>query len=126
MTIATPLYEYIGGICRSVDSPAIKVGGYYDHVHILCALSRKIAIMKLLEEIKKGSSLWIKTVDEDYNNFYWQDGYGIFSVDPKDEERVVRYISRQKEHNQSQSFQDECRSLYRRAGITWDERYVWD
>ena len=38
--------------------------------------------MKLLEELKKESSKWIKTKGEAYSNFYWQNGYGIFSVNP--------------------------------------------
>lgn len=125
-TIEQGLHQYIGGICRELRSPAIKIGGYYDHIHILCSLSRKIAIMDLLEEIKKSSSRWIKTKGTQYSNFYWQDGYAIFSVAPRDENAVVRYIERQKKHHQNQSFRDECRMLFRRANIEWDERYVWD
>ena len=92
-TIGPSLHEYLGGTCKALDSPAIKVGGYYDHVHILCALSRKIAILDLMEELKKRSSKWIKTKGEQYRNFYWQDGYAIFSVNPQDEEAVVHYIA---------------------------------
>ena len=54
------LYSYIGGICNALGCPPIKIGGYYDHVHILCMLSKKITLMKLLEEIKSHSSKWIK------------------------------------------------------------------
>lgn len=125
-SVAQTLHEYLGGICRELKSPAIRIGGYYDHVHILCSLSRKIAIMDLLEEVKKTSSRWIKTKGEQYSNFYWQDGYAVFSVSPRDEASVVRYIEQQKEHHQSQNFQDECRMLFRRANIEWNERYVWD
>lgn len=53
-----------------------------DHIHILCMLSKKIALMKLLEEVKSHSSKWMKTKSMDLNNFYWQDGYGDFSVNP--------------------------------------------
>ena len=34
--------------------------------------------MKLLEEVKKTSSKWIKTKNSDFNKFHWQDGYGAF------------------------------------------------
>lgn len=123
--LAPHLYEYIGGICRMLESAAIKVGGYIDHIHLLCSLSRKIAIMDLLENVKKSSSKWVKTLSPDNAGFYWQDGYAIFSVSPRDEVSVVRYIERQKEHHQDQSFQDECRLLFTKARIAWDERYVW-
>lgn len=124
--VAPALYEYLGGTCRALDSPAIKIGGYYDHMHILGAISRKIAIMDLLEEIKKRSSKWIKTNSDRYGNFYWQDGYAIFSVNPQQESVVVDYSANQHLHHQDMSFQDECRKLFRRNRIKWDERYVWD
>ena len=46
------LHSYLGGICKSMDYQPIKIGGYTDHVHMLCRLSQKIALMKLLEEVR--------------------------------------------------------------------------
>lgn len=68
--IEKELYAYIIGICKDLESPIIQIGGYYDHIHILCSLSRKIALMKLLEEMKSHSSKWVKTKGEKYENFY--------------------------------------------------------
>ena len=51
--IETPLFEYIGGVCKQMECNPIKVGGHENHIHILCLLSRKIAQMTLLENIKK-------------------------------------------------------------------------
>ena len=72
--IENSLFEYLGGICKGLDCNPVKIGGYHDHVHILCLLSRKTAQMKLLEEIKKKSSKWIKLKGKLYTDFYWQDG----------------------------------------------------
>lgn len=36
------LYRYLGGICKKLECPVIKVGGYQNHVHILCMLSKKL------------------------------------------------------------------------------------
>ena len=124
--IAPELYDYLGGTCRHMDCLPLKVGGYYDHVHLLCALSRKVAMMDLLEEVKKRSSKWIKTKREEYKGFYWQDGYAAFSVSPLQTPEVVRYIENQKTHHMAMSFQDECRMFFRRYRMEWDERYVWD
>ncbi len=41
------LHNYLGSICNALECPVIKVGGYTDHVHILCILSKKIALIKL-------------------------------------------------------------------------------
>lgn len=120
------LFEYLGGICKGLECYPVRVGGYQDHVHILCVLSRKIAQMKLLEELKKQSSKWIKSQGQSYANFYWQDGYGIFSVNPAEIEKVVDYINNQEEHHMRRTFQDEFRAFLRKYKVPFDEQYVWD
>lgn len=102
--IEEELFKYIGGICKNLECNPIKVGGYRDHIHILCILSRKIALMKLLEEVKSHSSKWIKTKGDQYKNFYWQRGYGSFSVNPAEIDVVIRYIENQAEHHKKRLF----------------------
>ena len=120
------LHAYLGGICNRLECQSIKVGGYTDHIHILCKLSKKIALMKLVEEVKSHSSKWIKTKGEDCHNFYWQDGYGAFSVNPSEVSRVVAYITNQHKHHSSKAFQDEYRAFLKKYDVEYDERYVWD
>ena len=120
------LYSYIGGICNNLESPSLKIGGYFDHVHILCMLSKKMALVDLLKEIKADSSKWIKTKHELGKNFYWQDGYGAFSVNPSQVDVVCEYISNQKIHHSTKTFQDEYRAFLKKYKIEYDERYVWD
>ncbi len=124
--IKTSLFEYVGGICKGMECNPLKVGGHRDHVHILCMLSRKVPQMKLLEEIKKQSSKWIKTKGPAYSGFYWQDGYGIFSVNPKETDIVVKYIENQQEHHKILTFKDEFRAFLKNYNVEYDERYVWD
>ena len=64
--------------------------------------------MKLLEEVKGSSSKWIKTRDECFKNFYWQDGYGAFSINPSQIDAVVTYINNQHEHHNKKTFQFVC------------------
>ena len=125
-SIEDELYAYLGGICNKLECHVIKVGGYTDHIHILCMLSKKIALMKLLEELKSHSSKWIKTKGEGYNKFYWQDGYGAFSVNPSEVDIVITYISNQKDHHSKKTFQDEYRAFLKKYKVDYDERYVWD
>lgn len=120
------LFEYLGGICNRLECQPLQVGGYDDHIHILCMLSKKLTQIKLMEEVKKSSSKWIKTVDEKYQNFYWQNGYGIFSVNPSETDVVVNYIQHQNEHHRKYSFQDEFRAFLNKYKIQYDERYLWD
>ncbi len=125
-TIENELFNYLGGVCKNLDCQPIIVGGHKDHVHILCLLSKKIALMKLLEEIKSHSSKWIKTKGDKYKSFYWQDGYGVFSVNPKEVDVVIKYISTQLEHHTKKTFQQELLQFLEEYKLEYDERYLWE
>ncbi len=125
-SIEASLYEYLGGICKGLECNPVKVGGHKNHVHVLCLLSRKVAQMKLLEGIKKQSSKWIKTKGQAYSNFYWQDGYGIFSINPTETDKVIDYIQLQQEHHKHKSFQDEFIAFLKKYQVEYDDRYIWD
>lgn len=120
------LHAYLGEICKQLGCPPIQIGGGIDHVHVLCLMSHKISLMKLLEDLKSDSSKWIKDVHADCRHFYWQSGSGAFSVSPDEVQLVKAYIRNQQVHHQNLSFQDELRGLFRENGVDWDERYVWD
>jgi putative transposase len=125
-SIEAELHGYLGGICNNLECYPIKIGGYTDHIHILCLLSKKIALVKLVEELKSHSSKWIKTKGNDFANFYWQDGYGAFSINPSEVDTVVTYISNQQEHHRNKTFQEEYRAFLKKYQVAYDERYVWD
>jgi putative transposase len=124
--IETELYSYLGGICNKHECQALKVGGYVDHVHILCMLSKKITLVNFIEHLKVHSSKWMKTKGEEFHNFYWQDGYGAFSVNPTQIETVIKYIANQHEHHRKKTYQDEYRGFLKKYKVEYDERYVWD
>lgn len=125
-SIEDELFNYIGGVCREMGCNPVQIGGYRNHIHILCLLSRKVAAMDLLEEVKKRSSKWIKTKGLQYQNFYWQTGYGMFSVNYRKTDVVKNYILNQKNHHQKQTFKEEYVSILEANKIEYDERYMWD
>jgi len=57
--------------------------------------------------MKTNSSKWIKTKGQQYQKFYWQSGYGGFSIHPAQIDLVKDYISSQDKHHQKRSFKDE-------------------
>lgn len=120
------LHNYIGGICKNLECYPAAIGGHTDHIHILCLLSKKIALIKLLEEVKSSSSKWMKTKNESLKFFYWQDGYGSFSVNTREIDSVFSYITNQHEHHKRVTFQDEYRAFLKRYKVDYDEKYVWD
>ena len=120
------MHAYLATVCRDLGAELVRVGGVLDHVHIVTTLPRTVSQAQLVEEIKKASSKWIKALDPRYHGFFWQRGYGAFSVSPSHLDTVVQYVETQPEHHRTRTFQDEYRELLRRHEIDFDERYVWD
>lgn len=119
-------HAYLAGTFTNLDCPTIEVGGVEDHVHVLCRLGKTISVADLIREVKRESSKWIKEQSPRLAGFYWQSGYGDFSISPADVERVREYILNQEEHHKTVTFQDEFRRICRKYGVELDERYAWD
>lgn len=124
--IREEMHRFLGGTCNRLECPVLLVGGVEDHVHVLCCLGRTVSIADLVRELKRESSEWIKTKSAELGAFYWQRGYGAFSVSPGHVATLKEYIANQEEHHRTESFQDEYRRLLTKYAIEWDERYVWD
>jgi REP element-mobilizing transposase RayT len=126
LALREELHRYLGGILENLACPPIIVGGVEDHVHLLSGLSRTCEPAAMVKELKRGSSIWLKTKSPEMHDFAWQSGYGIFSIGFSQIETARSYIAGQEEHHRTVSFQDELRQLLRREGLKFDERYVWD
>ena len=100
--LRSALHAYLAGICRARGSEAFRVGGTDDHVHIACTLPRTLTMAKLVEEIKKPSSIWMKQQEGVSRNFSRQAGYGIFSLGQSQLPTLLRYIDNQEGHHQTQ------------------------
>ncbi|GHT45644.1 transposase [Planctomycetales bacterium] len=124
--IAKGLYAYVAGLCNKRDCFAKQIGGYVDHIHILCSLSRIKTIADLVKEIKVTSADWVRNNIANAAEFHWQSGYAALSVGQSQLERVQQYILFQREHHGKLSFQDEFRQLLDWYKIDFNEQYVWD
>jgi REP element-mobilizing transposase RayT len=118
------LHAYLATVTRNAGSECYRVGGVADHVHLAIRLSRTITIAHLVEELKTSSSKWLKT--QSLAKFAWQQGYGAFSVGPSDLEALRKYIDNQEEHHRAHTFQEEYRAFFKRYGVEFDERHIWD
>lgn len=124
--IRDELHAYIGGIAEHQKGTLLKAGSVADHIHLLIAHPRTCAPADLVQEIKTGSSKWLKTKGTQYTDFHWQGGYGIFSISPAHRPALEAYIANQTEHHLKVTFQDEYRRLLNKYSIEHDERYMWD
>ena len=119
------VFQYIGGIIRDESAISFAVGGVADHIHILTTLPKTIALSDFVRSIKAKSSKWLKTVDEYYEFFQWQEGYGAFSVSPSLMERTTKYILTQAEHHKTHTYCEEYRTILEGYGVEFDERYAF-
>jgi putative transposase len=124
--IEIELHPYMAKILRELKSPSLAIDGTNDHIHILLSLARVMTIADLVEEVKTGSSKWIKTKGREFRSFHWQKGYGAFSIGQSNVEATRRYIRNQKQRHSRVTFQDEYRKFLKAYGIDYDERFVWD
>ena len=120
------VHAYLATVIRDLDSPFVVVGGVADHVHSLFDMGTMHAPVKFVEHVKRESSKFVKTLGPKYGDFYWQRGYGMFSVSPTHLADVEKYVRGQETHHRKRTFKDEFRTFLERYGIEYDERYVWD
>lgn len=120
------VHGYLATIVRNVGSPYVVVGGVSDHVHILFDMGKLHTPVEFVEQVKRESSKFVKTLGPKYSHFYWQRGYGMFSVSPTHLKDAEHYVRNQEEHHKTKTFQEELLGFLRRYEIEYDEKYLWD
>ncbi len=94
------VHGYLAEAIRHMNSPYVVVGGVADHIHILFDVGKMHAPVKFVEEVKRESSKFIKTLGPKYSRFYCQRGYGKFSVSPPHLTDAADYVRNQEAHHQ--------------------------
>lgn len=120
------LHSYMSTIFRNMNCPYVHIGGTENHVHVLFDIGKTNLPVNIIRTVKKDTSKFIKDVDEKYHDFYWQNGYGLFSVSPAGKDKVISYIDMQLEHHKTMSFQDEFRAYLKKYNINYEEKYIWN
>ncbi len=124
--IISDLYLYVSKILKNHNCNALRIGGTENHIHILCELAKTLSIGKIIEEVKTSSSKWIKSKNSRYKEFYWQHGYGAFSVSSSQKDILCNYIANQKQHHKTWSFIDEFCALLQKHNLNFEEKYSSD
>ena len=120
------LHSYIAGTFKNMDSPVISINSTEDHIHILFRLSRKYSLSKIIEEVKKQSSRWIKDINFGNDKFAWQKGYGAFSISSSKLEAAKKYIDNQSEHHRKKSYKEEIEDFVKHYDLDeCDEKFFW-
>lgn len=125
--IRDDLHAYMASILKNLDSPALIINSMADHIHLLYRFSKTITVADVMEEIKKSSSKWVKTQPHGNPSFYWQRGYGAFSLSGSHLDVVTRYIANQQEHHKKMTYREEVERLMKKYNVReYDPEYYWD
>lgn len=120
------MYAYAGGIVRHQGHHPVRIGGYYDHLHLLVSYNPGgRPVSEMVKQIKIALNLWINSRIPNKGRFSWQTGYGCFSYSISQVEAVDRYIANQEKHHQAETFLDEYEKCLRKFGIEYDPRYIF-
>ncbi len=120
------VFAYMAGVAAHLNGDSLRIGGFYDHVHLLVRLPTNLDVASFVGKIKANTSKHINETSGLIQKFGWQDGYGAFTVSTSLQDSVAHYIDGQLEHHARMSYQDEYLALLERHGIDYDPRYVWE
>lgn len=120
------VFAYMAATAKEIGGFALKVGGYYDHAHLLVRVPAKIAISSFVGRLKASTSKHLNDTSGFLQKFGWQDGYGAFTVSLSRKDRVSAYIENQVQHHATESFEQEYVRLLEKHEIEYDPEYLWD
>jgi putative transposase len=118
------LFMYISGILQNKKCHLYRINGVEDHLHIITHLHPEIALSNLIKDIKLASTAWIKE-NKIFPRFVsWQEGYGAFTYNIKEKDRLINYVNHQEEHHKIKTFEEEYKVFLQENDIVFNEKYL--
>ncbi len=124
--IKDDLYKYITGIITSQKQKLFIINGMPDHIHILMNCKPNMNLSDNVRDIKEHSTKFINDKRILKRKFYWQAGFGAFTVSKKDVPMILNYIKNQEDHHKKNTFRDEYLHFLQENEIEFKEEYLFD
>ena len=115
------LYRYIWKFLTEQQCRLLRIGGIANHLHILIDLHPTVSMAKLMENMKRNSSMWMKKSGMFPLFEGWGKEYFSFSKSQEEKEKIIKYIMNQKEHHLTNTFEDELKTIIREEKMEWDD-----
>ncbi|MDY7094141.1 MAG: IS200/IS605 family transposase [Acidobacteriota bacterium] len=93
------VHRFLWEKALELDARVFAVNGTADHVHMVVSIPPKIAVARLVGQVKASSSARINRAPWMAHRFRWQSEYGAFTIGRKQLNKVVEYVKRQKQHH---------------------------
>jgi putative transposase len=92
------IYEILREQATRQGAKILALGGVEDHVHWVVAIPPKFAVSEVVGNVKSDTTKAVRKL-EGLGEFEWGAGYGGFSLNPWDMEKVVKYVQEQKKRH---------------------------
>ena len=116
----------MAGVTSNLEGHALRIGGYYDHAHVMVRIPARIAVADFVRQMKANSSKHINEETNSILKFNWQVGYGAFTVSRSKVDAVLAYIDGQFEHHRKRTFQEEYLKMLADHEVDYDPKYLWE
>ena len=114
------LFSHLLQRAEEIKLPVVKMNIQPEHVHILFILPSDRTMAQIAKDLKGESSRWINQNQWLPAKFYWQRGYGAFSVSQSQLNRVKYYIQNQDAHHTRKTYAQEYEAWARKYGV-WED-----
>ena len=104
------LFVYIMGFCEKKSAKLYRINAAGNHIHMLVALPTTICVADFVRDLKRSTSLMIKSEHLFAGFESWAREYFVKTVSEDTFDTVFNYIKRQKEHHRLVTFEDEYAS----------------
>ena len=119
------IHAYMAATLKRMGAHPIVVGGVGDHVHLLFSMPREHSMAEIVSKLKASTTRRLKEKDAvRYRSFFWQSGYGAFSVSPSRLSDTKSYILNQAEHHRRKSVREEYLQILNAYGVAYNEEYL--
>lgn len=123
-SIEQKVWAIIAKSAQAHGMQARRVGGIENHVHLLIAIPKTLAVAEAMKRLKGGSSKAINDSDLVEGRFQWQDGYSAFTVSTSVVSDLIHYIANQRDHHRVRTFEEEYKALLDKHHVEYDPKYL--
>ena len=120
------VWDYMAGVAHNLQGNALRIGGYYDHAHVLVRIPAKQAVSDFVRQLKCNTSKYINEEKRIQLKFHRQDGYGAFTVSNSQKQSVIDYIDRQLVQHRMRTFKEEYLAMLEAHEVEYDPKYIWE
>lgn len=104
-SIQQPLHQCLKVESLKCGGQVYAIGNVEDHVHVLLDIPAKVSVSTVVQNLKTASTHLINSLRPGGPQFFWQEGFGAFSVGKPSLQTVKDYVNNQEEHHKVHTFE---------------------